>query len=206
MPHAVERQVAREGVLDEHDVAAARVLELLGARRCSRPVVRGARAAARPAIRRSISASASSGSLKPSAPKILMPLSWYGLWLALITMPASARMLHGEVRHRRASGSGRTAARGRPSSRCRRRARSRACSPRGACPCRSRCAARASCRGRPRSVTARPELQRQLRRHRVLVGQRRGCRRCRTACGSCPWRSWSSLCVAHLHRNLSLLA
>jgi hypothetical protein len=22
-----------------------------------------------------------------------MPLSWYGLWLALITMPASARML-----------------------------------------------------------------------------------------------------------------
>ena len=41
----------------------------------------------------SISASASSGSLKPSAPKILMPLSSYGLWLALITIPASARML-----------------------------------------------------------------------------------------------------------------
>ena len=41
----------------------------------------------------SISASASSGSLKPSLPKILMPLSSYGLWLALMTMPASARML-----------------------------------------------------------------------------------------------------------------
>ena len=41
----------------------------------------------------SISASAASGSLKPSWPKILMPLSAYGLWLALITMPASARML-----------------------------------------------------------------------------------------------------------------
>src|SRR5690349_7375763 len=44
-------------------------------------------------MRRSISASSSSGSLNPSAPKILIPLSWYGLWLALITMPASARML-----------------------------------------------------------------------------------------------------------------
>ena len=31
--------------------------------------------------------------MKPSAPKILMPLSSYGLWLALMTMPASARML-----------------------------------------------------------------------------------------------------------------
>ena len=31
--------------------------------------------------------------MKPSAPKTLMPLSWYGLWLALMTMPASARML-----------------------------------------------------------------------------------------------------------------
>jgi hypothetical protein len=45
------------------------------------------------AISRSISASASSGSLNPSAPNTLMPLSGYGLWLALITTPASARML-----------------------------------------------------------------------------------------------------------------
>ncbi len=44
-------------------------------------------------MRRSISASISSGSLKPSGPKILIPLSMYGLWLALITMPASALML-----------------------------------------------------------------------------------------------------------------
>ncbi len=41
----------------------------------------------------SISSSVSSGSLKPSSPKILIPLSAYGLWLALMTMPASARML-----------------------------------------------------------------------------------------------------------------
>ena len=45
---------------------------------------------------RSISASASSASLKPSVAKILMPLSAYGLWLALMTTPASTRML--EVR------------------------------------------------------------------------------------------------------------
>jgi hypothetical protein len=30
--------------------------------------------------------------LKPSAANSLMPLSWYGLWEALITTPASARM------------------------------------------------------------------------------------------------------------------
>jgi len=30
--------------------------------------------------------------LKPSAAKILMPLSWYGLWLAEMTTPASARI------------------------------------------------------------------------------------------------------------------
>ena len=43
-------------------------------------------------MRRSMSASISSGSLKPSAAKILMPLSWYGLCDALITTPASARI------------------------------------------------------------------------------------------------------------------
>ena len=39
-------------------------------------------------MRRSIS----SGSLKPSCAKNLMPLSWYGLWLAEIITPASQRM------------------------------------------------------------------------------------------------------------------
>ncbi len=41
---------------------------------------------------RSICSSTSSGSLKPSREKNLIPLSWYGLWLALITTPASARI------------------------------------------------------------------------------------------------------------------
>ncbi len=45
-----------------------------------------------PSTSRSISASTSSGSLKPSREKNLMPLSWYGLWLALMTTPASARI------------------------------------------------------------------------------------------------------------------
>jgi hypothetical protein len=40
----------------------------------------------------SIRSSVWSGSLKPSRAKNLMPLSWYGLWLALITTPASARI------------------------------------------------------------------------------------------------------------------
>ncbi len=40
----------------------------------------------------SIAASTSSSSLKPSRAKSLMPLSWYGLCDALITMPASARI------------------------------------------------------------------------------------------------------------------
>ena len=43
-------------------------------------------------MRRSMSASISSGSLNPSAAKILMPLSWYGLCDALMTTPASARI------------------------------------------------------------------------------------------------------------------
>ena len=43
--------------------------------------------------RRSISSSCQSGSLNPSGPNSLMPLSPYGLWLALMTTPASARML-----------------------------------------------------------------------------------------------------------------
>ena len=90
--HAVEREVAREGVLDEDDVAAARVVEPLRAADGGAGAAR-APCSASSAISRSISASASSGSLKPSAPKILMPLSSYGLWLALITTPASARML-----------------------------------------------------------------------------------------------------------------
>ena len=90
--HAVEREVARERLLEEDDVAAARVFELLGA---PDPGARGALAEER-VVRASGARSrlsASSGSLKPSPPKILMPLSWYGLWLALMTMPASARML-----------------------------------------------------------------------------------------------------------------
>ena len=41
----------------------------------------------------SMAASSLSGSLKPSGPKSVMPLSANGLWLALITTPASARML-----------------------------------------------------------------------------------------------------------------
>ena len=40
----------------------------------------------------SISASASSDSLKPSGPKNLIPLSSAGLWLAEIMMPRSARI------------------------------------------------------------------------------------------------------------------
>ena len=40
--HAVEREIARERLLREDDVAPARVLEPLGARRCPGPV--GARA------------------------------------------------------------------------------------------------------------------------------------------------------------------
>jgi len=44
-------------------------------------------------IRSSISSSRSSWSLKPFRAKILMPLSWKGLWEAEITTPASARML-----------------------------------------------------------------------------------------------------------------
>jgi hypothetical protein len=45
-----------------------------------------------PVMSRSSSASVASGSLKPSGPKILIPLSWYGLCDALITMPASHRI------------------------------------------------------------------------------------------------------------------
>ena len=41
----------------------------------------------------SISSSTSSGSLKPSLEKNLMPLSWNGLCEAEITAPASARRL-----------------------------------------------------------------------------------------------------------------
>ena len=43
-------------------------------------------------MRCSRSASTSSGSLKPSAAKILIPLSWNGLCDALMTTPASARI------------------------------------------------------------------------------------------------------------------
>jgi hypothetical protein len=43
-------------------------------------------------ISASIRSSTSSGSLKPSREKNLMPLSWYGLWLAEIMTPASQRM------------------------------------------------------------------------------------------------------------------
>ena len=115
--HAVEREVAREGGLGEDDVAAARVLELLGAadrraRSCAGP----RRVASR--IRRSISASASSGSLKPSAPKILMPLSAYGLWLALMTMPGVGAHADGEVGDGRRGDRAAQDARARPSSRC----------------------------------------------------------------------------------------
>ena len=45
-----------------------------------------------PATMASISASASSDSLKPSGPKNLMPLSAAGLWLAEIMIPTSARI------------------------------------------------------------------------------------------------------------------
>jgi len=41
-------------------------------------------------IRRSIAASTASGSLRPAAEKILMPLSRQGLWEAETTTPASA--------------------------------------------------------------------------------------------------------------------
>ena len=44
------------------------------------------------AISSSIFISMSSGSLNPSRLKNLMPLSWYGLWLAEMTAPASARI------------------------------------------------------------------------------------------------------------------
>src|SRR6266702_2240958 len=45
-----------------------------------------------PRTSRSMRSSISSGSLKPSREKNLMPVSWYGLWLALMTTPASARI------------------------------------------------------------------------------------------------------------------
>ena len=45
-----------------------------------------------PYISPSIRDSTSSGSLKPSRPKNLIPLSWYGLWEAEMTTPASARI------------------------------------------------------------------------------------------------------------------
>ena len=45
-----------------------------------------------PYIRLSIRSSTSSGSLKPSRPKNLIPLSGYGLWEAEMTTPASARI------------------------------------------------------------------------------------------------------------------
>ena len=45
-----------------------------------------------PSIIASISASAASDSLNPSGPKNLIPLSWCGLWLALIITPTSARI------------------------------------------------------------------------------------------------------------------
>ena len=64
--HAVEREVAREGGLGEDDVAAARVLELLGAADAGPGLARAQQRSRRPSAR-SISASASSGSLKPSA-------------------------------------------------------------------------------------------------------------------------------------------
>ena len=53
---------------------------------------KSAAVAAPPSTSRSISSSSSSGSLKPVRSKNLMPLSWYGLWLALMTTPASARI------------------------------------------------------------------------------------------------------------------
>ena len=43
-------------------------------------------------ISASISASTASASLNPSRPNNLIPLSSYGLWEALITIPASARI------------------------------------------------------------------------------------------------------------------
>ena len=87
----LERELAREGVLEEDDVAAARVLEPDRAANLGRggpQVVDRRRWRSAPRS----SPSVSSGSLKPSRQKNLMPLSWYGLWEAEITAPASARI------------------------------------------------------------------------------------------------------------------
>ena len=126
--HAVEGEVAREGGLGEGHVAAPRVLELLG------PADGRARSAASPrrwasAIRPSISASASSGSLKPSPPKTLMPLSAIGIVAGADHDAGVGAHADGEVGDRRAWARGRTGAPARPSSRCPRRSRSRSCSP-----------------------------------------------------------------------------
>ncbi len=63
--------------------------------RCARPTCSaGARseASAPLTINSSMRASISSGSFQPSCEKNLIPLSWYGLWLAEIITPASQRM------------------------------------------------------------------------------------------------------------------
>ena len=92
----VERQLRGEERLEEDDVAADGVVDALGladaARRWGAARGSPAPSADPPSTSRSISSSSSSGSLKPSREKNLMPLSWYGLWLALMTTPASARI------------------------------------------------------------------------------------------------------------------
>src|SRR4030042_37683 len=63
--------------------------------RCARPICgEGGRTSFKwsPSMSISIFASSPSGSLKPSRPKNLIPLSWYGLWEAEMTTPASARL------------------------------------------------------------------------------------------------------------------
>ena len=60
--------------------------------RLARPILPACAGATPASTSASISASASSESLKPSGPKNLMPLSSAGLWLAEIMMPRSARM------------------------------------------------------------------------------------------------------------------
>ncbi len=124
---------ARKGGLGIFHVAPAPIVDAPRAADVLR--LRRVRSRLRPAPRSAVSTS--SDSLKPSGPKNLMPLSWYGLWLAEIMMPRSARMRVGQ----QADGRGRHRAEQQhvhaDARSARRSARSRTCSPTGACPCRS---------------------------------------------------------------------
>ena len=106
-------------------------------------------------ISASTRSSSASSSLKPSAPKSLMPLSGNGLCEAEMTAPQARALLAHEHRRCRASAARRRAARRRRPRRCRRRARPRASGRSGACRGRRAPPACAAPRSRANSARAR---------------------------------------------------